>query len=195
MMLVIAPPGGRSSSRIATFIGLCRATAFFLGASTGATTFLGALALVGVHERDAMWARVLFATFALALAARDVRVLRFRMPQRKGQVKRETTLRHPLWGSFIQGFALGTAVYTFIPVSLVYAIFALPMLGLMNTGGAVLGTAMAFAMGRSLGVYARLFLRKIDADELAHRIMHKGLPPARVASAVCLAALAGSISL
>ena len=190
MMLVIRPPGGRSKTA-KTVIGITRASAFLLGATAGSAALLFSLQVISPWDTGVM-ASVVFASLAVLLALRDLGLVRFAMPQRRGQVKRETSLNHPLLGPVIHGFALGTAVYTFIPISLPYAIISAPVLGFMQDWTAILLTAACFALGRSISVYARLLSPNIDADEVAHRIMTRGLPVARAASAVSLGLLAGA---
>jgi hypothetical protein len=128
--------------------------------------------------------------FAVCLAARDVGLAKFRLPQRRGQVKRETVLNHPVGGAILHGFALGTAFYTFIPVSLPYLVFLLPLTGLIELR-TVVEIGFFFAFGRSVPVFVRMFFRNIDADRLAKELMTGGLPIARTISSGAISVVAG----
>lgn len=192
MMLVIRPPGRRTREPLRTILGLSRAFVFFVSGCAGALVVLSLTWGIGsaLHV-PARAGLVLLAGAALALAARDAGVLRFKLPQRRGQVKRETMLEHPIGGLVAHGFALGTAFYTFIPVSVAYLVFVAPLVTPPGYGDVAM-TAAAFAFGRALPVFVRMFFSKIDADDLAARLMTQGLPLARTISVVCLAVVGGS---
>lgn len=191
MMLVIRPPGRRTSSPLGTGLGLLRAAVFLVGAALGALAILALSWAIGaVMNLQAVIGLAVILTISFALAARDTGIVLFRLPQRRGQVKRETMLNHPFGGLLIHGFALGTAFYTFVPISLPYLIFLLPVLISIEVS-TLAGIAVAFALGRSLAVFARMFFRTIDADALGQTLMTRGLPVARTISAVTLALWAG----
>lgn len=194
MMLVIRPPGRWTRTGLSTGLGLLRATLFTAAAALGATLVLTLAWAVGsLLSIPPVVSYSLLAVTALALAARDAGLARFRLPQRRGQVKRETMLEHPVAGLVAHGFALGTAFYTFIPISLTYLVFVMPLAGTLAFGS-VLGLGMSFAFGRSLPVFIRMFLRNIDADQLAQELMTRGLPLARTISVVTLGVVAGALA-
>lgn len=194
MMLVIRPPGRQTRAVLATLLGLLRAGVYLVGGIIGAVVVLSLAWAIGKFlSPSGPISFTILIVASLALAARDAGLVAFHLPQRRGQVKRETALNHPIGGLLLHGFALGTAFYTFIPVSLPYIIFVAPVTGLLNFE-TVAGIGFFFALGRSLPVFARMFLRGIDADHLGYQLMTRGLPIARTISVVVLGALAGAMT-
>ncbi|MDQ3916735.1 MAG: hypothetical protein M3323_15615 [Actinomycetota bacterium] len=168
-----------------------RASVFFTSGSLGAIAVMSVGWSLGrvLHVPAQLGLGVLILG-GLILAARDAGLVSFALPQRRGQVKRETMLEHPIGGLIAHGFALGTAFYTFIPVSLVYLVFVAPA-AITPAYVDLVGMGVAFGLGRALPVFARMFLTRIDADRLATTLMTQGLPIARTISMTFLAVVAG----
>jgi hypothetical protein len=189
-MLVIRPPGRPTRQLSRKIQGLGRALVFFVGGAAGAATVMSLVWFGGRGLQLSRSAALLVLSAAsLLLAARDAGVVTYRLPHRRGQVERQTLLDHPLKGLLAHGFALGSAFYTFVHVSLVYLVFLVAAMGIL-TYPEILVLAALFAAGRSLPVVGAMFFTRLDADRVASIFMTRGLPLARTISIASLAVVA-----
>lgn len=125
--------------------------AFGLGLVAGGVVSASALLLVGSVLRLAAPTVVLVAACAvwfLVLAAREVGVFRFALPQNARLVP-ESVFRHGrFFGPFQFGLEMGTGVRTYVTSGLPYALVA--AVALLATPAWALAAGVGFGLGRTL---------------------------------------------
>jgi hypothetical protein len=118
-----------------------------LGGVTTASLILVISGLLTAAPADARVSLVVL--FAAAAAARDLQIVRFRLPAPTRQVPETVFARGPVRSALQFGFELGTGVRTQIPASAPYVVAA--ALALLNPGViTTLATGIAFGAGRAI---------------------------------------------
>lgn len=137
-------------------------------------TFLAALVVGGVFTTSLLWAgsglsRVLsldwrgsIFTFALAVAIlRDLRILRFPLPQSQRQVPRSVFRKGSTIAAAQFGFELGTGLRTYLPSTQPH-LLALGVWLLASGYLEALLAGLGFGLGRGLMVLGRYVTRSCD---------------------------------
>lgn len=122
--------------------------------------------------------------FCVALA-RDLRLVRFWLPENRRQV-RQTVLRlRPVVGDLMFGFELGTGARTYVPAT---APYLAAVAVIVASDGAVLGlvAGAGFGLGRGLVVVDRMLRRNREEWDRTVKRYGKSLP---VVGLVAVAAL------
>jgi hypothetical protein len=127
---------------MAIFVG-----GLLLGGATTAALILVGSGLLTLAPETARVAAIF--VLGAAAAARDFRLVRFRLPAPTRQVPETVFGRGPVRAAFQFGFELGTGVRTQIPASAPYVVAA--ALALLNPGVIpTLATGVAFGAGRAI---------------------------------------------
>lgn len=141
--------------------------AFGLGLVAGGVLSAFGIVVVGSLLRPLLpvwlsWSLVLAAF--VVIAAREVGLIGFRLPQNARLVP-ETVFRHgPFWGPFEFGLEMGTGMRTYVTSGLPYVV--LLAIGLLASWPAALVAGVGFGLGRFVMTSASLRLRTGEWDLL-----------------------------
>ncbi len=169
--------------------------AFGLGLVAGGVLSAAGIVVLGSLLRPLVppapgWGLV--AAAFVALAAREVGLVRFAMPQNARLVP-ETVFRHgPFWGPFEFGLEMGTGMRTYVTSGLPYVV--LLAIALLAPWQAALVAGVGFGLGRFVMTSASLRLATGEWDLLfdAYARLVRGLLLGAFALTLLVAALASS---
>lgn len=158
-MVRLAAPGwrARDSQRAALAVFSLALVLGAIGSALG-IWFVGGL----IREAAKPFAQVLVALAAIALVAREFRIVRFRLPAIGRQVPQSVFSKRVYVAAFQFGFALGTGLRTRITANSPYLLFVALLLWVSDVESA-LALGVGFGAGRAFPAISR-YLRKEEEN-------------------------------